>query len=257
MKVDAILPAGGRVCGDFALEVGAEIKALIRFGSRTLLERTLEVLRGTRRIGRIAVIGPGGVEAHSSGGLADVVLPENGASGPANIFQGLEWLRQARGRYPERVLILTTDLPFVTPEAIVGFLDRCPRDLDACLPLIRRGDLEARFPGLGKRYARLRDGDWTLGCAFLIDPAAVVSSRPMIERMFAARKSLIRMAWLLGPLFIIRLLTRRLTVAHIERRGLQIFGCTGTAVLGCAPELALDIDRREDYRYAREHYAAR
>jgi len=250
MRLDAILPAGGRISGPFAREAGTEIKALIQLGGWTVLERTLASLGATGQVGRTVVIGPEEVISHQAARSADVALSE-GSSGPANIFRGLEWLYVANDRrYPERVLILTTDLPFLTADAITQFLDACPPGLDLCIPTLRREEFEARFSYRSARYVHLRDGEWMIGCAFLMDPVALVRNRSAIERVFAARRSRLGMARLLGPSFVLRFLTRCLTVAHIEQRCREIIGCTGRGIRGCAPELALDIDYPEDYRYA-------
>lgn len=250
MRVDAILPAGGRISGAFAREAGTEVKALIRLGGWTLLERTLSSLGATGRVGRIVVIGPEEVISHQAARSADVALSE-GHSGAANIFRGLEWLYVTNeGRYPERVLILTTDLPFLTAEAITRFLNACPPELGLCVPILRREEFEARFSYGSARYVHLRDGEWMIGCAVLVDPAALVRNRSAIERAFATRRSRLGMARLLGPSFVLRFLTRRLTVAHIEHRCQGILGCTGRGIRACAPELGLDIDYPEDYRYA-------
>jgi CTP:molybdopterin cytidylyltransferase MocA len=251
VQVDAILPAGGRITGAFAREAGEEIKALISFGGRTILERTVDALRATGRIGRIVVIGPDAIASHPAACGADAVLPEGGPSSPANILRGLGWLREARGGHlPDRVLVVTTDLPFLTAQAIVAFLDACPPELDMCVPLLRRTEYEARFPDFRISYVRLRDGEWVMGCAFLVNPSAIIEHRDRIEQAFAARKSQLAMIRMLGLGFILRFLTRRLTIADIQDRVLAILGCTGGAVFGCPAELAFDIDLPEEYRYA-------
>jgi hypothetical protein len=250
MTVDAILPAGGRISGEFAREAGTELKALIRLGRWTVLERVLASLGATGRIGRTVVIGPKEVMSHPAARLADVALPE-GASGPANIFRGIEWLYVANGRrHSRRILILTTDLPFLTPEAVTGFVGACSPGLDLCLPILKREEFELRFPHRSARYVRLRDGEWMIGCAFLVDPAALTRNRSVVERAFAVRRSRLGMARLLGPSFVLRFLARRLVVSHIEQRCEDMLGCTGRGIRGCAPELAFDIDYPEDYRYA-------
>jgi len=254
-RVDAILPAGGRISGRFAAEAGAAVKALIPLcDGRAVIERTLHTLRATGRIGRVVVIGPAEVAGHPAAREADVVLPEGGSSGVANIMRGLQWLEEANAdTRPDRVLVLTTDLPFFTPEAVTGFLDACPSDLDICLPIIERKEFHARFPGLPVRFARLRDGHWVIGCAFLVNPTALGRNRRLIERAFASRKSQILMAGLLGPLFIFRFLAGRLTVGMVEEQCLRLLGCTGKGIRGCPPELAFDIDRRKDLHYVRTH----
>jgi len=70
-----------------------------------------------------------------------------------------------------------------------------------------------------------------------------------VLRVFSARRSHLAMARLLGPLLVLRFLTRRLTVKQIESKAIELLGCTGGAVRGCAPELAFDIDYPSDYRY--------
>ncbi|MFB3881501.1 MAG: molybdenum cofactor guanylyltransferase [Armatimonadota bacterium] len=249
MQIDAVLPAGGRIVGKLAYATGTEVKALFPFAGQTLLAHTLAALRQTNRVRRLVVVGPPEVAPHARG-LADVVLREAG-SGARNIMRGMEWSHaaddQERG---ERVLVLTTDLPFLTPGAISGFLDLCPPELDLCVPLLNRQEFEARFPGSYSRYVRLRDGEWMIGCAMLMNPAAIMANRATIERVFAARRSQLGMARLLGLSFIARFLTRRLTVAQIETKCLQLLGCSGGAIRGCAPELGFDIDYPQDYEYA-------
>ena len=250
--VDVILPAGGRVAGEFAQEAGTQIKALIRLNGETLLARTIAVLRETGRARRIVVVGPASdADLQAAAVDADALLPE-GETGPDNIFRGLDYLRSdgEANRPPRPVLIVTTDLPFVTTRALCGLLDRCPPGADLCIPVIERAAYEARFPGSANEFVRLADGQWTIGGAFLVRPDALQKCRTQLDRVFAARKSQPAMARLLGPVFIARFALRRLSVAHIEQRCSQILGVRGVAVRGCAPELAFDIDLQSEYRYA-------
>jgi CTP:molybdopterin cytidylyltransferase MocA len=247
MKVDVVLPAGGRI-GDG--RAGTEVKALLPIGGVPLLTHTLLALRATGRAGRIAVVGPAEVAPHAAS-LADAVLPESD-SGAANILRGLDWVQAANGSTADRLLVLTTDLPFLTPEAIRGFLDACPTDRDICVPVLERRELCARFPGHHGRFVPLRDGAWAIGCAFLVNPEAVTRNQHLVRRVFAARRSQLGMARLLGPGFILRFLTRQLTLPAIEAKCLAMLGCTGAAVRNCAPELGFDIDYPADYAYARE-----
>jgi hypothetical protein len=83
-----------------------------------------------------------------------------------------------------------------------------------------------------------------------LNAPALQKSRPHIEQAFAARKSQVAMARLLGPVFIVRFLFKRLTVAHILERCQRVLGCTGAPIRSCAPELAYDIDEVPEYRYA-------
>ncbi len=250
MKIDVVMPAGGRIYGEFADEAGAEVKALISFNGKTVLEHSIEILRSTECVGRIVVVGPDEIAAHPVSKAADVVLSEGGDSGPANIIRGLEWLRDTDGKSADRVLIVATDLPFLTPEAIVKFIGSCDPDADFCVPLVRQEEFESRFPGTEIEYVHLADGHWTIGCAFFVNPTAVIKSRPLIENIFTMRKSQFGMVRILGIGFILRFLFGRLTVKHIEKRCNSIIGCRGCAVYSSDAVLAYDIDKPDEYRYA-------
>ncbi len=285
--LDVILPAGGRISGEFARMAGTEIKALIELDGETILRRAISTLRATGRIGRIAVIGPEAVLAEAQASGADILLPE-GESGPDNILRGLSALQcgeeeKKRRREEEKkgtrnreqgteekflstinyqlsttskVLILTTDLPFLTADALNKFLEVCPPDADIALPIMTEAEFTSRFPGTSNEYARLRDGGYTLGCAFVVDGAALLRNESHLRALFDARKSQWQMARLIGLGTILKFVTRRLTVEELEAKASAIAGCRGIAIRHSPPELAYDIDLPAEYEYARRHSAA-
>jgi hypothetical protein len=256
--VDVILPAGGRIAGEFAREAGAAIKALIRLNGETLLARTITSLRETgpraAHRGRGHGRRPGPASRRRDAGAA--LLPE-GETGPDNIFRALKHLRGDKGDDPNRpVLIVTTDLPFVTAPALTGFLDRCPSDADLCIPRDRAGRVRNALSRSENEFVRLADGQWTIGlrvpraarCAGKKPDAAgprVCRAQVTIGDGAAARRA-----------FIARFAFRQLSVVHIEQRCSQILGVRGVAVHGCAPELAFDIDQESEHRYAVEWASA-
>lgn len=250
MTFDAVVLAGGRIRGPIARETGVQYKALIPFQGFTLLERTMSAVRAIEQVQQIAVIGPAALEATAAAAGASLFV-EEGASIPENLERGVLALQQARGgRHADRLVAAASDLPFLSTEAINAFIRNCPACADICVPVVRRRTFQMRFPKAPARFVRLQDGEYTAGCVFLLNPEAVMTSRPHIEKICNARKNQTAMAMLLGPLFMARFVTRRLRVEHIERRCGQILGKEGAAVLDSPPELAFDIDDVEDYRYA-------
>ena len=250
--IDVVLPAGGRIAGEFARVSGQEIKALIALQNKTVLRSLIETLRASGRIGRIVVVGPEETQAEARNAGADAALPE-GASGPENFFRGLDWLEENSSG--SRVLIAATDLPFLTIDSLVRFLDACPTSAEVAVPVISQADMEARFPGLPGEYVPLREGPVTTGCVFLVSPEVLRRNRAHIEAIFAARKNQIAMARLLGVGFILRYVLRRLSVKDIEIQCRRILNCSGAAILDSAPELAFDMDTPEEYAYAKDYAA--
>ncbi len=251
--VNVILPAGGRIEGDFARAAGSEIKALIPFKNKAVLHSIVEALQSTGRVGSIVVIGPEAARVAARDAGATAALPE-GASGPENFFRGLDWLAQHSGG--QRVLIVATDLPCLSSNAVTRFLDACPPDADICVPVVSQAAMEARFPGLPGEYVPLREGPMTTGCVFLVAPDALHRNRAPIEAIFAARKNQLAMARLLGIGFLIKYALRRLAVQDIEAQCRRILDCSGAAILDSAPELAFDMDTLEEFTYA-QNYSAR
>ena len=244
---DVILPAGGRVDVDLAARAGGDVKATFHFGDETILGRTVRVLGESGLSRRIVAIGGEAVQAEAQrDGIHSI--PE-ATTGPENILNGLKWLR-AQPDPPKRVMVVTTDLPFLTAEILARFVALCPEDRAIAVPLISRAEWEARFPGSSAMFITLGDGAWTTGGVFLIDAEALERSMPQIERVFAQRKSKLGMARLLGPAFVLGLLRRTLTVPQIEAKIQAMLGCSGAAVRHAPPELAYDIDDLEDYAYA-------
>jgi CTP:molybdopterin cytidylyltransferase MocA len=248
---DAILPAGGKIDAEFAKVVGTEYKALILIDGKTVLGRTIEALQTTGIIRNTIVIGPDEVLLSDDGQKATYKLPP-GETGPDNIFRGLEQLLK-EPEPPEKVLIVTTDLPFLSPAAILDFVNRCPNDRDICVPLIRERDFMERYPGIGATFVKLKDDAWTTGNVFMMDVKALQKAKPHIERVFENRKSKAGMARLLGPVFLLKYLTKRLTLVDIEAKILTMLGCSGAAITKSDPALHFDIDFLDDYEYAVKH----
>jgi GTP:adenosylcobinamide-phosphate guanylyltransferase len=245
---DAILPAGGQIDAEFAAKVGTSSKALIKFGEQTILERTIVALKETGRVGRIVVSGTEEVRNSPAAKLATKAVA-SGNSGPESILNALKGLLEEPNP-PKKVVVLTTDLPFLTPKLLTDFIDSCPKDVDICMPLITRSQYQARFPHSSSTFIPLNDDTWTAGNTYLMDVNALQKAMPHLEKVFKVRKSKIGMAKLLGPVFLYKFLRKQLTVPLVEAKLKQILGCSGAPVLNCAPELAYDIDDFEDYEYA-------
>ena len=256
MKLGAVLPAGGGVGARYARETGVSERALLRFGGETVLGRTIRVLRETGRVGAIVVVGPAQVRDHEAARGADGALPE-GASYSESVLRGMQWLREKSNDHPAKILIVATDLPFLTAEGVSGFVSRCPAEAEICVPVVRRSEFEKRFPGAPTKFFRFADGLCAVGCASLVDPDALERNRAHIERALSSRKNPLAMAAMLGLPFILRFITRSLRVAEVEERGRHLLRCTGMAIWDVAPELACDIDRVQDYRYAMARFAER
>jgi CTP:molybdopterin cytidylyltransferase MocA len=252
-RFDAILPAGGRISSPFSDVVGTHSKALIELDGSTILARTLKALNDSGLVQRTVVIGTPEVLQHPDTTLASHSLPE-GNTGPDNIFRGLDLLMQS-DHAPDKVLIVTTDLPFLTGDVIRRYIELVSPTKHISVPLIREAEFNERFPDTSAMFVKLKDGSFTTGCMYVIDVKALQIARPHIESVFENRKSKLGMAKLLGPAFVAKWLMKKLTLVDVEKKIEAMLGVTGAAVQGSPPELAFDIDYLEDYEYAKSQIA--
>lgn len=238
--------AGGRISGEYALAAGTDIKALAPLRGAPVIRRVAEVVRQTPGTDRLCVVGPDSVGKV----VADLATWQPETDSAYNNF--LSGVRHLALSGADRVLLCGTDVAALTPEAVQDFLDRAPADADICMPVVHRDAFEARFPGGGWVYVPLADGRFTSGSQFIVRPQALLDNADLVQRLFDARKSQVRMASALGVSFLFKLLTRRLRVPDLEARASALTGCRCRAVLDCHPELALDIDNPAEWQYARK-----
>jgi len=255
-ELAVVLTAGGRVPrAQFAhaasLDDGSDsydgdesgmIKALLKVGGRSLLEIALSAVLPVARGGTVVVVGHSVLKERLSKWAVQLV-PEH-REAHENLIAGL----QAVVDHP-RALYLTTDLPFVTAEAVRQFVDACPVDKGLCYAIVRRDVFDRRFPNSPSTYARLRDGEFVAGCAAVVSPARLLQRAQWIRRVAQRRKSLWKLALLAGGRVLWRYAIRQLTVADVELRAEQLLGIRCGAVES-PPELGYDIDTPQEYLYA-------
>lgn len=252
----AVITAGGLVDDRFADTIGTRVKALAPFGARTLLDVALDACAGAG-IGDVAVIGGSEVREHLAARETRAGAAETGTTRviDADADGGVNVLR-ALGAWPgERFLYLTSDMPFATAAGVRELVARS----EAFAVTMALADLEAyeaRFPGAAEHSVTLGGERVANGNAFVIAPEAVAPARAFATKLFAARKSLPRLALLLGPMMCLRFATKRLTIGDLEAFGRRRLGVPVGAVRGCDPGLCYDVDTLDDYEYALGHAEA-
>ena len=251
--VDALVMAGGRLNGAFPREAGADVKALASVGGAPILRVVVEALRGASHVRRVCVVGPEAVRAALPDWSDECIWQEERDSAVANMLAGFERL----GVHEQStVLLCGADVAALHAEAVDDLLARAAPEADVVLPVIRREAFDRHYPGNRSKYVRLAEGSFTAGSQFLVRPLVLLENLPLLENLFAGRKSQLRMTRTLGVGFVWKLLTRRLTVPELESRFSTLTGCHCRALLDCRPELAFDIDSVEDLRYLRRRGAS-
>ena len=246
MTTDAVVLAGGRNSPEMAAATGAENRALTQIGPHTMLDYVVTALTQTPSVGRIFVVG----DVPESNLYMVVPAKETLLE---NVLTGLE----AAGESP-RVLICTSDIPFVTPAALEDFLARAAATrADLCCAYVPLSACTAKYPEMKRTAIKTAEGRFTLGNVMLVNPSFLRANQPRIASAYAARKSPAKMASLLGVGLLARLLgaqlalPRLLSIRSLESAVGGLLGGRAVGVCSSYAEIGTDIDKPDDLAVAR------
>lgn len=254
MRLNAVVLAGGRNSAEMQAATGVENRALTPIGERTMLDHVASALHQAPSVGGLYVVGdvpPSDLYHCVRGG--ETLLD--------NLMAGV---RAAQGE-GEHLLVSTSDIPFLTPESVEDFLESALKSGgDLCCSYVPVALCYARFPEMKRTAVKLREGRMTLGNLMLVNPRFLLAHQETILRAYAARKSPLKMAGLLGWGLIGRLLLAQfvspafLPIATLENGVSRLLGNGGRAVgiRSDYPEIGTDVDRPEDVALARRTLSA-
>ncbi len=221
-------------------------KALINVQDSMIGYKVIDAVLGCDRVGRTVLVASQDVK-EKLGGRCTSVLNDTGDL-TKNISMGLQELK-AMGNITNRVLIVTTDLPYMETKVLNEFLDLCP-DVDLAVPLISKDEYLDRFPAATGTFAKLRDGEYTVGCAYLFKPEVFIKALPQIQQVVDNRKSVSKLAGILGLGFLLKVKFKAISVPEVVSKIESVIGCKIAAVRYAPAELAFDVDDIPDYEYA-------
>lgn len=244
---NAVVLGGGDPGDPFASAHGARVKALIPVAGQPMALYVLRALRDSGRIGRVAYVGPTTPEMDA---LIDFRVTDQGQL-LANLEAGVE----ALGDPGARVLVATADIPMLRPEELRDLLADAP-DAALVYPVVRREACEAAYPGVKRTFVKVRDGTFTGGNLFLLDPALIGQFLPRLREVLAARKAPLKLAALIGPSVLFQLLTGRLTVKTLEEKVSAILQVSARALVTPYASVGTDIDKDEDLALAERTLSA-
>jgi len=243
---DAVVLAGTGKQSTLTLSEGIGNKALIDIHGQPLLAYVLKALRSSDLVDRIAVVGPA-AELTQFIEPFRILIVEEAGSITDNIAAGYQALQPGK-----HFLITSADIPFLSKESVDEFLEQCmPYDVDFYYPIVSKHDSDTCFPDTKRTYAKLKDGIFTGGNIFLVNPAKLDAGLPRINKFFAARKSPLKLLLILGIGFIFKFATGNLTIKELEDSLPRLIGLSGKAIRSRHPEISTDVDKICDLELAR------
>lgn len=252
MQYDAIILAGGESSSELKKIAPYDNEALIIIGNYPMIYYVYNTLRSSALINKIVVSGP--VESLRS------ILPreekllfvEGGGNAIESFANAVELLKNYE--VSSKVLVVPTDIPFITSEAINDFLSKCEEsEDDFYYPVTSKEVNDQKFPGVVRTYVRLKEGTFTGGNLFLVRTQIINMCLDMGVKLVKRRKDPFAMAKLFGFGLVWKYLTGRLTIGVTEKRFYEVLGIHGKGIISPYAEVGVDIDKPSDLELAQKY----
>jgi len=244
-RIEAVVLAGAMAGAELSPESGEISRAMLPIGARTMLQWVVDALKGASAVGRVAVVG----DVSADG--VDLVIPHGGDL-VGNIRLGVDALDSDGD-----VLIVSSDIPLLTPEAVDDFLKRAVQ-LNAGLayPIIPRAHCEKRYPDLRRTYLKTAEGVFTGGNVMLVSRDFLDRNWQAVADAYAARKHVLRLARMIGLGVLARVIVAQaipgvLPISLLEKRVSRVLDTHVAAVVSAYPEIGEDVDKASDLAVVR------
>jgi len=243
---DAIILAGGENGKRLNSQIPRCYEALIEIAGKPMVTFVAEALAECGQVNKIYVLGPV-EELEKCSFPANTTILEGGSTIVETIRLGMAVLGHS-----EPVLVSTADIPLLTAEAVDDFLRQCSRvSADLYYPIVTKEVNECRYPGNKRTYVQLKEGTYTGGNIFLVNPDIVNHCMDVADKLIANRKNPLKLCHMLGWSFVVRYLLGTLNLRAVERRASELLGVSGAVIQSPYPELGIDVDKPSDLALVR------
>ncbi|MDB5693924.1 MAG: hypothetical protein JWO81_2987 [Alphaproteobacteria bacterium] len=242
----AILLAGERPGeAGFARSQGVAAKALIPVRGEPMLARVARALLAAPSVGRVVVLAqaPDALLAQGPSWLREEPRLATAVSGDGIAASVAAVAGTAEAPWP--LLLTTADHALLTAEMIEAFL-AAAAGAEIAFAMVERRTVETAWPETKRTWIKARGGQYSGANLFALASPKAERALAFWSRVERDRKKVLRLLAFLGPLILLRALTRTITldvaVAKLGRR----LGLTAKAVVLPFAEAAIDVDKPED-----------
>jgi GTP:adenosylcobinamide-phosphate guanylyltransferase len=241
MTITALVLAGVRPGVDPLAEfAGVSHKALIPIGGVPMLDRVVNALRVSDRVGRIAV----SIDRPELVTTEGVEILRSKASLSESVADALAQLGTP-------LFVTTADHALLEPEWVGYFLDHVP-DRTVSAALARDSVVMASTPGTKRTFLKMADGAFS-GCnMFYFRDGEAVKAIEMWRSVEQLRKKPLKLLQKLGPRAVLNYAFGRLTLARAVAAIERLSGVSAGVVEMPFGRAAVDVDKPADLILVRQ-----
>lgn len=255
--MDAVVTAGGIPQPEEALYAYSqgESKALIDVAGKPMIQWVLDALGEARTIERVVVIGlspKSGVTCRKP-----LYFLSNQGRMLANLQAGTDKVMEINPQ-AKYALFVSSDIPSIRGEMVDWVVNTAMETKDDLYyNVVRREDMESRFPGSKRTYTPLKDMEVCGGDMNVVRTAIVHKDSEFWNKLIDARKNPAAQAALIGSDIILKFVFRQLTIDDVIQRIAVKLGLKGRAIVCPYAEVGMDVDKPHQLELMRKDLARR
>ena len=249
IKYEAVLLAGGRAPWLKPL-AGTDIRSLAKIKGKYIIEYIMEALKASGRVNNIYLatddealqkIAEAGIKGYVPVACNNMTLAEVGLTAAKAVEQA--------GAANLKLLFVCDDIPLLTPEAVISFLEQCEESPQAEMfySIIRKETCEKQFPEGKRTYGPLSDGKFTGGNVTLMTCNSIYKNQEMARLFYENRKKPFKLCGLLGWWLVVRAVFHCLSSHDVEKRCSEMMGVGCRAVITEHACIGMDMDKAADW----------
>jgi len=245
---NAMILAGTKRRGPLEVATNVENKALIMINEKPTIDYIIDALKGSKNIDKVLVVGPKNELYPYIGEKVEQII-EPGNSILYNLEVGIKYFNTNKD-----LLILTSDIPLISPQAIDEFIEKClERKAHLGYPIIQKEDIIKKYPEAQRTYVKIKEGTFCGGNIIFFKPEIFYENKKMIQELFENRKDMWKWAKILGFKFVLKYLLKIITLDEIEEKVSNLVGYKSIAVIVSYPEIMIDLDKISDYELVQKY----
>ncbi|MCG4273970.1 nucleotidyltransferase family protein [Acetobacter senegalensis] len=232
-----------------AQAAGVSHKAILPVAGTPMILRVLAALRATPAVGRIAVCIDNPTVLNGILPPDVGIIPSRPEGPSASVLAGLAQLGTP-------LLVTTADSALLRPNWITEFLEKCGPQCDVAAAVAPEAVVLRDVPGTKRTFIRLSDLAFS-GCnLFLFNSPAAVNVATLWLKVEKNRKHPLRIAWLLGPMVLLKALCKKLSRAALCARIGKLTGARAELICLSDGRAAVDVDKPADLALTEKLIAA-
>ena len=243
MKYTAILLAGSRPGRDeFAAQFGTDMKALIAVAGEPMVRRPARALLASDQIGEVIILSQAPERISAVVPKSPRVTFQKSSGTIAETMLGI--CANADTRWP--LLITTADHALLDPSTIDEFA-AAAQGADIAIGVVERTKFSRRFPDSERTWLKFKHGAFTGANLFTLKSPSTAKAIELWRLVEQDRKKGWRIVALLGPMTLLLVLLRLLSIDDALGRLGKRLGLKLKAVRLTNPLAGLDVDKPADH----------